>query len=81
MKLEKKYNKIKKLIRTLKNLDHIHNEKQILMNKLYYLEEEYEELLIYKKNLETKLIPVLEPDEINKDLYYIKNIVKDKLNK
>jgi hypothetical protein len=81
MKLEKKYNKIKKLIRTLKNLDHIHNEKQILMNKLYYLEEEYEELLIYKKNLETKLIPVLEPDEINKDLYDIKNIVKDKLNK
>lgn len=81
MKLEKKYNKIKKLIRTLKNLDHIHNEKQILMNKLYYLEEEYEELLIYKKNLETKLIPVLEPDEINKDLYDIKNIVKIKLNK
>ena len=81
MKLEKKYNKIKKLIRILKNLDYIHNEKQILINKLYYLEEEYEELLVSKKNLETKLIPVLEPDEINKDLYDIKNIVKDKLNK
>jgi len=81
MRLDKKYSKIKKLIRTIKLLDSIHNEKMILLNKLSFIEEEYEDLLIYKKSLESKIIPTLEHDEINKSIMDIKHIVKSKLNK
>jgi hypothetical protein len=81
MRLDKKYSKIKKLIRTIKLLDSIHNEKMILLSKLSFIEEEYEDLLIYKKSLESKIIPTLEHDEINKSIMDIKHIVKSKLNK
>ena len=81
MKLDKKYSKIKKLIRTVKLLDSIYNEKMMLLSKVSFLEEEYEDLLIYKKRLESKIIPSLEHDEINKNIYDVKQIVKSKLNK
>jgi hypothetical protein len=79
MRLEKKYSKIKKLISTVKSLDSIHNEKISLLQKICFLEEEYEDLLLRKKSLEDKLIPTLEPDELNKSIYEIKNIVRSKL--
>jgi hypothetical protein len=80
MGLEKKYSRIKKLIRTIESLDYIYKEKQLLRQKLFFLEEEYEDLLMSKKKLESKIIPSLEPDEINKSVYEIKSIVKSKLN-